>query len=85
MKRPAGLDTARSNVKRQEEKGFVLGKWRGKVQWRCTRCPWDTLKGERAMLDHIRTRHTPRVRRVATGLVGADGKPTFRTEVIENG
>jgi len=42
-----------------EEKPYILGTWAGRTQWKCKLCPWDTLRGEAAMLQHIATKHAP--------------------------
>lgn len=31
--------------------------WRGVVQWRCLLCPWDTLRGEQDIREHVARRH----------------------------
>ena len=36
---------------------FAVGKWKGNTQHRCKLCPWDTLNGEVAMLEHIARTH----------------------------
>ena len=36
---------------------WVVGMWGGFTQWRCRLCPWDTLEGEDAMLEHVAARH----------------------------
>ena len=38
---------------------FELGTWKGLRQWRCRRCPWDTLAGEEALRAHIQEVHEP--------------------------
>ena len=38
---------------------FMLGKWGEFTQWRCRFCPWDTLDGEAAMLEHYESVHKP--------------------------
>ncbi len=42
-----------------EEVGYTVGSWKGIVQYRCTKCAFDTVEGEQAMLEHIRKAHTP--------------------------
>jgi hypothetical protein len=42
-----------------EEKPYTVGSWRGLTQYQCKLCPWDTLEGEEAMLEHLRTAHAP--------------------------
>jgi hypothetical protein len=41
------------------EAGYTIGSWKGHKQWRCNLCPFDTLDGERAMLEHIAAKHAP--------------------------
>ncbi len=48
---------------------FELGTWKGRTQWRCRRCPWDTLAGEAAMLAHIQNVHEPPLRPPSPPLV----------------
>ncbi len=36
---------------------WTLSTWSGLPQWRCTLCPFDTLDGEDAMIEHIENRH----------------------------
>lgn len=38
---------------------FTTGTWNGLSRWACTQCPWDTLDGEDAMLEHVAEAHTP--------------------------
>jgi hypothetical protein len=38
---------------------FTLGVWAGRPQWQCPYCPWDTLEGEQAIVDHWEARHAP--------------------------
>lgn len=42
-----------------EEKPYTVGKWGGFTQWKCKLCPWDTLEGEAAMLEHLASAHAP--------------------------
>jgi len=42
-----------------EERPYTIGTWRGFTQWRCKFCPWDTLEGEAAILEHLRSAHAP--------------------------
>lgn len=52
-----------------EEKPYSLGTWRGRMQWKCKQCPWDTLEGEAAMLEHIASAHTPPPKRKGIVLI----------------
>lgn len=38
---------------------YTTNTWNGLPRWACTQCPWDTLDGEEAMLEHIAEAHTP--------------------------
>lgn len=38
---------------------YRLGQWGGLTQWACRLCPWDTLEGEAAMMEHLAARHAP--------------------------
>ncbi len=38
---------------------YEMGEWKGLPQWRCTLCPFDTLAGEAAIVDHIIRAHFP--------------------------
>lgn len=42
-----------------EERSYTVGSWRGFTQYQCKLCPWDTLEGEAAMLEHLRSAHAP--------------------------
>lgn len=57
---------------------YAMGEWNGKPQWRCKLCPWDTLEGEAAMLDHMATRHKPPAPRVSILVADARGNPVAR-------
>jgi len=61
--------------KEPEEKPYTLGKWRGHTQWKCRFCPWDTLVGEAAMLEHWATRHRPQPERRLIQAYDAGGRP----------
>jgi len=43
----------------EPEQLFTVGRWGAYVRWQCRLCPWDTLDGEEAMLEHIQARHGP--------------------------
>lgn len=36
---------------------WTTSMWSGLPQWRCSLCPWDTLEGEDAMIEHIEGKH----------------------------
>ena len=36
---------------------WTMSTWSGLPQWRCSLCPWDTLEGEDAMIEHIEGNH----------------------------
>jgi len=38
---------------------FTMGSWNGFPQWKCKQCPWDTLDGEGALMEHYAERHGP--------------------------
>lgn len=38
---------------------YTVGWWKGFRQWKCKQCPWDTVKNEADMLEHIAAVHTP--------------------------
>lgn len=38
---------------------FTVGSWNGLPQWKCKLCPWDTLKGETAVMEHVAEKHSP--------------------------
>lgn len=44
---------------------WTLSTWSGLPQWRCTLCPFDTLDGEDAMIEHIEARHGASTQRPA--------------------
>lgn len=82
MKRKKGneSESETSNVKREDvmretanviEEPFEVGEWNGHVQWRCRLCPWDTLKGEAAMREHLAARHAPKVEQPVKRLIQA--------------
>ena len=39
---------------------YVVGEWNGFPHYRCELCPFDTLAGEEAMIEHQLTAHAPR-------------------------
>jgi len=41
---------------------FEVGTWRGRPRWQCRVCPWDTLKGEGAVREHIVSVHLIHIR-----------------------
>ena len=67
-----------------EEVRYTIGSWKGIVQYRCTKCPFDTVDGEAAMVEHIRTAHAPppEPRMVELPLVDRYGNP-MQVEVPE--
>lgn len=73
----------------EAERPFVVGTWRGRTQWRCRACPWDTLDGEAAIMEHIQAAHTPKPpprRAVTLPLVDRFGNPiTVEKEVTTDG
>lgn len=44
---------------RKKQPDYTLGTWKGRDQFRCTRCPYDTLH-EKDMETHLRQRHRVR-------------------------
>lgn len=42
-----------------QEALWTIGTWRGRTQWQCRQCAWDTLEGEAKMLAHIKAAHRP--------------------------
>jgi hypothetical protein len=38
---------------------YVVGEWNGIPHYRCELCPFDTLAGEDAMIEHQLTAHAP--------------------------
>jgi len=40
-----------------ERAKFEVGEWNRLPQWRCTACPFDTLEGEGAVLEHWQIAH----------------------------
>lgn len=40
-----------------EELPWIMGTWHGLPRWQCALCPWDTLEGEAAMIEHIEQLH----------------------------
>ena len=46
--------------RRAPAKPYTLGQWRGRQQWLCKRCGWETLGGEAAVLEHIAAAHPPK-------------------------
>jgi hypothetical protein len=39
---------------------YEMGMWGAFPQWKCLHCPWDTLDGEAAMLEHYARVHLVR-------------------------
>lgn len=39
---------------------YVVGEWNGIPHYRCELCPFDTLAGEDAMIEHQLTAHAPK-------------------------
>lgn len=39
---------------------WVVGEWNGIPHYRCELCPFDTLAGEDAMIEHQLTAHAPK-------------------------
>jgi hypothetical protein len=35
------------------ERPYVMARWKSKPMWQCRKCPWNTLKGEAVMLEHV--------------------------------
>jgi hypothetical protein len=54
---------------------YTMGSWNGKPQWKCSLCPWDTLEGEAAMLEHLATRHKPPAPRISILVADIRGNP----------
>lgn len=62
----------------EAETRFTLGTWAGHTQWKCARCPFDTLKGKAEMLAHWQEKHEPKPEPAAERVVqaySASGKP----------
>jgi hypothetical protein len=59
----------------EPDKPYTMGEWNGKPQWKCKLCPWDTLEGEAAMLEHLATRHKPPAPRVSILVADKHGNP----------
>ena len=38
---------------------YTVGEWKGLPRWQCNLCPFDTLAGEEAILEHIYKVHMP--------------------------
>ena len=36
---------------------FTVGTWSGLPNWQCTRCPYSTVEGQSAIVEHILDRH----------------------------
>ena len=53
---------------------YEEGTWRGKRQWRCLVCPFDTLKGEEVIREHgtVSARTAEELARRARAVAGAD-------------
>lgn len=41
------------------KKPWIAGRWNDMPQWKCRACPWDTLAGEEAFMDHWKHVHAP--------------------------
>jgi hypothetical protein len=54
---------------------YTTGEWGGMTQWKCKLCPWDTLKGEAAMLEHIATKHKPPAPKLSILVADKYGNP----------
>lgn len=54
-----GEGVLRANVPVEEVELFTLGRWGEFQQWKCTKCPWDTLEGEEVFMEHWRATHAP--------------------------
>ena len=50
---------ARASVADPLKDLFEVGTWRGRPRWQCNVCAWDTLKGEKAIREHIVSAHLP--------------------------
>lgn len=64
---------------------YDLGTWKGRTQYKCRQCPYDTLH-EADMLDHIAKRHTPPAPQkvqVKTGLHDRFGNPLTKEVEID--
>ena len=46
-------------VKEKVELPYTVGEWKGMPKWQCNLCPFDTLAGEEAILEHIYKAHMP--------------------------
>ncbi len=49
------------------QRGYDVGQWKGRPQFRCLQCPFDSLQ-EQPMVEHVRSRHgsAPRPTRPAS-------------------
>ncbi len=57
---PPKIDSSQLEVEEaaeEENPYFTLGSWKGMPQWKCRFCPWDTLEGEGALMEHVVTVH----------------------------
>jgi hypothetical protein len=52
-----------TRVPAEENQPYTLGSWKGITQYRCKRCPFDTLNLE-DMQAHINARHAPAPSRI---------------------
>lgn len=52
---------------------WVRTTWSGKPLWNCRACPWNTLDGEEAFMDHWTKAHQPKGR--TSAILGRDGRP----------
>lgn len=51
------VETQPQELPMTEELPYILGRWGGYTQWKCRYCPWDTLEGEQALIDHFTVTH----------------------------
>ena len=67
----------------EKPKLYSVGTWKGLPRWQCGLCPWDTLEGLAAMMEHIRERHTapaPRIVRRPSPILDRFGNPIMVNE-----
>lgn len=55
-----------------EQVAWVVGQWGAMTQWRCALCPFDTLDGEQAMIEHYVTTHVQPAAAAESPLMLAD-------------
>ena len=66
---------------------FTLGHWQHFEQHQCAFCPYDTLRGEATIREHVETNHPEQywahlgVRPVTAKLFDASGKPVTQVEI----